>query len=156
MRLFIEPTDPLLFRTGRPFDAGENNFAETLFPPTPETIQGAVRAAIATHWKPEKSLAENFADMHLTELIGDTEGYGRFRITGFSLGRYKGQSIDTAERLFPAPSHILYDEEKKRQIRLVPERRGAGVLTNLPDDYWLLQLKKTEDKDNSGKLETLK
>ena len=48
MRIFLEPTEPLLFRTGRSFDAGESGFAETLFPPTPETLQGAIRAAIAT------------------------------------------------------------------------------------------------------------
>ncbi len=54
MRLFLEPTEPLLFRTGRPFDAGENSYAETLFPPTPETLQGAIRAAIASYWDPPK------------------------------------------------------------------------------------------------------
>jgi len=157
MRLFIEPTEPLLFRTGRPFDAGENNFADSIFPPTPDTIQGAVRAAIATNWNREKSLAENFADTHLTDLIGDTKGYGRFRITSFSLGRStKKQSIDTIERLFPAPSHILYDTEKKRQIRLTPEKRGIGVLTNLPDDYWLLSIKNPGDENNGGKLEPLR
>ena len=157
MRLFIEPTEPLLFRTGRPFSAGENNFAETLFPPTPETIQGAVRAAIATHWNPRKSLAENFADPNLVELIGIYDNYGRFHITSFSLGRYaRGQAIDTAVRLFPAPSHILYDEEKKRQIRLMPEQRGIGVQTNLPDNYWLLSIKNPGDENNGGKLEPLK
>jgi CRISPR-associated protein Cmr3 len=50
MRIFIEPVEPLLFRTGRPFVAGEYNFAASLFPPTPETLQGALRAAIAVQW----------------------------------------------------------------------------------------------------------
>ncbi len=49
MRIFIEPTEPLLFRRGHAFDAGESNFADSMFPPTPETLQGAIRAMIATH-----------------------------------------------------------------------------------------------------------
>ena len=86
MRLFIEPTEPLLFRTGRPFDAGQNTFAESLFPPTPETLQGAVRAAIASYWDPQKNIAAAFNDLGLTQLIGDRSGYGRFRVTGIAQG----------------------------------------------------------------------
>ena len=88
MRLFIEPTESLLFRNGRPFDAGQDNFAESLFPPTPETIQGAVRATIASYWDPRKNIADAFDDTKLTSRIGDRDSYGRFRITGFTLGRY--------------------------------------------------------------------
>ena len=77
MRLFIEPNESLLFRTGRPFVAGENNFAESMFPPTPETLQGAVRATIAAYWEPGKTIEEAFARKNngevsdLVKLIGD-------------------------------------------------------------------------------------
>jgi len=159
MRLFIEPTEPLLFRTGRPFDVGENNFAETLFPPTPETIQGAVRAAIATNWNRGQSLAENFADTDLVNLIGIYNDYGRFRITSFSLGRYErrklhsnGQTMGEIERLFPAPSHILQDENGSEQIRLEP-RSQNHVLTNLSKDLWLLY---ADTQNADSKLELLK
>ncbi|MBL8152360.1 MAG: CRISPR-associated protein Cmr3, partial [Blastocatellia bacterium] len=40
MNLFIEPSDVWLFRDARPFAAGEQSRATSLFPPTPRTIQG--------------------------------------------------------------------------------------------------------------------
>src|SRR5438045_439322 len=93
MHIFIEPTEPLLFRTGRPFNAGEHNFADSIFPPTPETLQGALRATIATHWdkantgKP-RTLEELFQPQSdLVEMIGSRGNYGCFRIKNMTLGR---------------------------------------------------------------------
>jgi CRISPR-associated protein Cmr3 len=140
MRLFIQPAETLLFRTGHPFNAGENNYAETLFPPTPETLQGAVRAAIATYWDPEKSLAEAFQQSELVELIGNQEHYGRFCITGSTPGRRRREAGagTPVERLFPMPTHLWREEEgERRQIRLRPAST-AQVTTNLPDDMRLL------------------
>jgi CRISPR-associated protein Cmr3 len=88
MRIFIEPTEPLLFRTGRSFDAGESNFAESIFPPTPETLQGAIRAMIAANTTlvdSAMSIAARFGTHILTELIGNQNDYGRFHIVGLSL-----------------------------------------------------------------------
>lgn len=140
MRLFIEPNESLLFRTGRPFVAGENNFAETLFPPTPETLQGAIRATIAAHWEQGKTIGEAFSDSNLVNLIGNRETYARFRVTGISLGCRTNMANNSVERLFPAPVHILQNEnDEKTQVRLVLKAREAeGVLTNLPDGMNLL------------------
>jgi CRISPR-associated protein Cmr3 len=44
MRVFIEPSDVWLFRDGRPFSAGEDHWAHSLFPPTPLTMQGIIRS----------------------------------------------------------------------------------------------------------------
>ncbi len=46
MQLFIEPIDVLLFRDGRPFSAGESHRARSVFPPTPNTIQGIIRSQV--------------------------------------------------------------------------------------------------------------
>ncbi len=109
MRIFIEPTEPLLFRTGRPFDAGENNFAESIFPPTPETMQGAIRAMIAANTtlvNSTMSIAARLGTDTLTKLIGNQNGYGRFHITGLALGkRIEGNGL--VERLFPAPASLM-------------------------------------------------
>ncbi len=43
----IRPRDVWLFRDGRPFNAGEDNSARSLFPPTPLTVQGALRQKIS-------------------------------------------------------------------------------------------------------------
>jgi CRISPR-associated protein Cmr3 len=45
MNIFIEPGDVWLFRDGRPFAAGEEHAARSIFPPTPRTMQGAIRSA---------------------------------------------------------------------------------------------------------------
>src|SRR5260221_4509046 len=141
MRLFIELTEPLLFRTGRPFDAEGNNFAETLFPPTPETLQGAIRAAIATNWDTTKTLDQIFQNKALVDYIGDRTHYNCFRITTVALGRRDKRNgpQSNVERLFPMPAHILQEEEgAKRQARLEPRPKETGIYTNLPDGKCLL------------------
>ncbi|MBE3560236.1 MAG: type III-B CRISPR module-associated protein Cmr3 [Ktedonobacteraceae bacterium] len=147
MRIFIEPIEPLLFRTGRPFDAGESGYAETLFPPTPETLQGAIRATIATHWDRTKTLESLFSHDELVNLIGNRESYGRFRITGLTLGRRTANK--KIERLFPAPAHLLQvqDEQgKKPQICLVPDRKPE-LISDLPDGaYYLFPDHKPDSK----------
>ena len=158
MRLFLEPTEPLLFRTGRPFDIGENNFAESVFPPTPETLQGAIRAAIATYWDTSKTLDQIFQQPELTALIGDRTHYGRFRLTGITLGRYKKETTPdiSIEQIFLAPSHILQEEGgEKRQVRLIPREAQKDVYTHLPDNMQLLYLSKNIENAH-GKIEPLR
>lgn len=43
--LGLEPNDVLFFRGPEPFNAGESGYVASEFPPTPRTLQGAVRAA---------------------------------------------------------------------------------------------------------------
>jgi CRISPR-associated protein Cmr3 len=145
MRIFIEPNEPLLFRRGRSFDAGEGNFAESMFPPTPETLQGAIRALIASYWDKNSSLAAVFKDPKLTALIGDSEDYGRFRITGLALGRWTKEG--TFERLFPTPAHLIQDD--KNRLRLKPEVMDIDhIKCNLPEGigYLLKPRESTEGK----------
>lgn len=135
MRIFIEPTEPLLFRTGRPFNAGENNFAETIFPPTPETLQGALRAMIAAQWgkaqtDKARTINEIFNESAIVRLIGKRVGdrniYGQFRITGLTLG-WRDNETQKVKRLFPAPAHIIQvtvkegDGKTTERVRLIPK-----------------------------------
>ncbi len=47
-KLIFEPLDTLFFRDGRPFNQGEGNGGvESLFPPSPTTLVGAARVALA-------------------------------------------------------------------------------------------------------------
>jgi len=43
----IRPQDVWLFRDGKPFSAGEDHSAHSMFPPTPLTVQGALRQKIS-------------------------------------------------------------------------------------------------------------
>jgi CRISPR-associated protein Cmr3 len=156
MRVFLEPNESLLFRTGRPFDAGETDYAETLFPPTPETLQGVMRALLATQWDTTKTLPEVFRPgSELVKLVGDRNGYGRFRITNISLGHRKyDDKEDDIELIYPVPSHLLKDEQDFLRLKpaemtgtnsnmppgmlyLKPERKTQGKLT--PVEGWLTE-----------------
>jgi len=165
MRIFIEPVEPLLFRTGRPFTAGENNFAETVFPPTPETLQGALRAMIAIQWGKAQAdsawtIDEVFNADAVVRLIGkrfrDRNVYGRFRITGLALGRRTGKGV---ERLFPPPAHIIQvivDEAGKqvpRLVKLKPEQRPGGT-SNIPEEKQML-FPELEEKKTAAKAEDI-
>lgn len=44
--LVIQPMDTLFFRGSEPMEAGENHQVDTMFPPVPSTIIGAIRTAI--------------------------------------------------------------------------------------------------------------
>lgn len=151
MRVFIEPTEALSFRTGRPFDAGENTLAESIFPPTPETIQGTLRAAIATHWDTTKTLDEVFQNKDLVDRIGSRLNYGRFRITSFTLGRRK-QNEGGIERLFPPPASILETKDEQENpvyLRLKPKEMD-NVVSNMPSDVLYL-LPPTANIQTKGK-----
>ncbi len=60
--IMIEPMDVTLFRDGRPFTAGETSFAQSLFPPNPSRIAGALRTFIG-----RKALGGHFSG------LGDAE-----------------------------------------------------------------------------------
>lgn len=154
MRLFLEPTEPLLFRTGRPFDAGESSFAETVFPPTPETLQGAIRAAIATYRYPTITLEEAFSKPELVDLVGNRSSYGRFHLTSIALGRRKED--ETIERLFPSPSHLatLKDAQGNKQLLRLKPKKMKGVISDQSEsDEWYYLL---PEKEVKSKLEPLK
>lgn len=148
MRIFLEPAEPLLFRTGRSFDAGESGFADTLFPPTPETLQGAIRAAIAAYRYPSESLEEAFSHDELTKLIGSRgSGYGRFRITGLAIGKRKDDG--TVERLFRPPAHLFtlnVAKNSEKHLLLKPQK-VKNVISDLGKEvYYLLPKDKGEEK----------
>lgn len=46
MWIKLDPIDVWFFRDGRPFDAGESRVASTQFPPSPQTMVGALRAML--------------------------------------------------------------------------------------------------------------
>ena len=152
MRIFLEPSETLLFRTGRPFDAGEIGYAETLFPPTPETLQGAIRAMLATHWNPKQSLSQVFAKgSELVKLIGDRDGYGRFRITSIALGYRKKE--DDIELLYPVPAHLLKNDNSR--FRLLPDCPDRVINSNMPEGMKYLYPHPCLPKEAEGKLEPI-
>lgn len=46
MRINIKPVDVLFFRDSRPFARGSEHFTKSLFPPSPQTLYGALRTKV--------------------------------------------------------------------------------------------------------------
>ena len=107
--LFIEPQDVWLFRDGRPFDAGIDHGARSLFPPTPNTVQGIIRS---------RSLVEQdvdfqkYADRDSTlQAVGEAigwpgDGYGRMRLRGPLVARWD-EGNQTLVRYVPLPADVV-------------------------------------------------
>jgi CRISPR-associated protein Cmr3 len=126
--IFIEPTDVWLFRDGRPFSAGEGHVARSIFPPTPMTVQGALRSLILGHSEVDWT---EFRDQSTPEAqeLGETIGYpasrgrdaslGAFWMAGPFLARWvSGQVV----RYTPLPSDVVRHADKGYHFALQPTR----------------------------------
>jgi len=140
VKLFIEPVDVWLFRDGRPFDAGSDHRAASLFPPPPTVMQGAVRSyhLIVAGVDLRDAIAVRAA-------VGTAEDYRNLRLRGPFLAR---REEDRVRRYLPVPADALLEEapatvnrqtaapanEKEWQARpLRPEDLSArGILTSAP------------------------
>jgi CRISPR-associated protein Cmr3 len=104
MHIFIEPLDVLLFRDSRPFTAGETQRAKVQFPPSPVTLQGAIRTAMMVHQGIDP---RNLRGNEITKLIGSSaDDYGRLRLRGPFLAQREKDGAKF-QLLFPMPRHAL-------------------------------------------------
>jgi CRISPR-associated protein Cmr3 len=93
--------DTLFFRDGSPFNANElQSGAQTCFPPSPQTLVGAIRASAASElgWNGENR-GSNW-DEHCREALGTGNDLGPLRFRGPFLFR-------NGEPLFPVPADLL-------------------------------------------------
>jgi CRISPR-associated protein Cmr3 len=116
MKIFIEPSDVLLFRDGRPFSAGEGHRARSLFPPTSNTMQGVIRSKVlAERCGRYQSYRDGCAQCPeqqtctIPEEIGRSEqngcgNYGKMRLKGPLIA----QRADTTLTVyFPVPADVV-------------------------------------------------
>lgn len=126
--LFLEPVDVWLFRDGRPFSAGEEHLARSLFPPSPLTVQGALRSLILGHdrvsWEEYRTQASSEA-RDLGQKIGYPAGPGRqaslgsFSMAGPFVARYKRGRV---ERYTPLPADVVQHAEQGYYFALQPAK----------------------------------
>lgn len=118
--ILIRPLGALFFGGGRSFTAGEGHRASSVFPPSPMTVQGAVRAHIASRLLSGRPLAElrrpeAGGDVaRVRSLVGDGETLGALRFTGPFLTQAEGRRI---ELRLPAP---LAGRAARASLRLAP------------------------------------
>lgn len=79
MWIKIKPNDTLFFRSGRPFTMGGETFADSIFPPYPSTIFGAIRTFLIFH---RGSLKDFYDGKYKDKDIGTKDDKGTIRIYG--------------------------------------------------------------------------
>lgn len=124
--LFLRPVDVWLFRDGRPFDAGSAHRAESLFPPYPTTVQGAIRS----HQLTLKGIG--FTDKgKIKETVGTSKDYLNLKLRGPFLARIKD---GTVERLYPQPADAIFDETNTSlsQLKIGEVPDGVSTSSSLP------------------------
>ena len=114
----FDPLDSLFFRDGSPYQQGETNQSGTpsMFPPSPSTLVGAIRAACARAlgWK-SGNWCEN---KEICKQLGNGEELGKLNFRGPFLVHCKSPSNEDkgkdkkTELLFPAPANLMGKIEK--------------------------------------------
>lgn len=139
--LEIRPQDVWLFRDGKPFAAGEDHNAHSMFPPTPLTVQGAVRQKISVSLGVSLGQYKNAsrglistneaadAVVHIGK-HGDLWDVGKFNMAGpfVSLRTNKDMIVP----LFPTPADLL-KHNKTHEFRI--SKPGQTLLSDLEGDY---------------------
>ena len=148
--LEIEPVDTLFFRGSEAMEAGENHEVDTMFPPMPATISGAVRTALmrqnginpADYCKSPEKWQEKIPFLGLPDNPG-------FSVLGplFTTGN--------GSQLLPVPAHWFADDlpdsgqmewEKSYVVEAAGplDENGLGLTGSVPRPFWV---KKPPGKD---------
>jgi CRISPR-associated protein Cmr3 len=97
--LRFEPLDSLFFRDGQPYTKNESEQVgvTSQFPPSPATLIGALRAAVARSlgWAGHGTWSDD-----IRQVLGDGESLGPLRFRGPLL-------VHGDDMLFPAPTHLM-------------------------------------------------
>lgn len=112
MWLLIRPLDVLMFRDGRPFTGGESHRARSIFPPSPYTFYGAIRARILVDAlsKNGKDFEDYYKrDKELKEVIQEIGApkFGSYEIKEGKI-KLKGPFLEKGGNVYlPSPCDIL-------------------------------------------------
>lgn len=146
MNIFIEPFDVLLFRDGRPFSAGEGHRARSLFPPTPNTVQGVIRSKVLAdrcgRYAQYKQGCSNCPDQETCSIpdeIGrpaqDGQGnYGAIDLKGAIIACHEPSTGNKTARLtpyYPVPADVVQVKDKQNP------QAESKLVSLLPLDHTL-------------------
>ncbi len=121
--LFLEPLDVWLFRDGRPFTAGQSFRAASRFPPSPLTLQGALRAYhLLTHTR-----IPPWDTPAVAAAVGGSESWGPLRMIGPILARQDERG--SLEVLLPPPADAVV---RGQQLQRLPAPQEPPDWLRLP------------------------
>lgn len=140
--LFLEPIDVWLFRDGRPFDAGSAHRAESLFPPYPTVIQGAIRTQklVNANIVLGDRTKENMKA--IADLVGAADSFGDVRLRGPFLARKENGKV---VRYFPQPADAIQNKTTLVPARLT-ESQPSTIKTGLKPPLLLLGMNNLSGK----------
>lgn len=137
--LFIQANDVLMFRDSKPFAAGQNFRARSIFPPTPRTMQGVIRSHyLEIHGVDWHAYARREVDPRILDAIGGPDGLGALTLEGPFVAQATGQG-QTVTRLVRAPLDLFEHKDKSESshtpIILAPQAT-ASFQANAPFEGW--------------------
>lgn len=126
MKLFLQAVDVWLFRDGRPFDALSDHRAESMFPPYPTVVQGAIRSRhlVVMGVDPRDGPAVKAA-------VGGESDLRGVRLRGPFVARREGGAV---VRYLPQPADAVTLDKDRHLIRPAarPRLPEPGVWTSAP------------------------
>jgi CRISPR-associated protein Cmr3 len=128
MQIVIRPMDVWLFRDGKPFRAGEDHAAETLFPPSPFTLQGAIRTKVLVDKGVNLAEFAKNGERNPDPEVGYGDYFGKLRLLGPLLMRCKDGKW---ERLIPMPTDVV---KVGNRYELLRPNLNLPFTTNLPEN----------------------
>ncbi|MCM8808372.1 MAG: hypothetical protein NC926_10645, partial [Candidatus Omnitrophica bacterium] len=108
MWIKISPNDTLFFRSGRPFAMGFETWTDTIFPPYPSTIYGALRTFLIF----ERGSLREFKSGKYKD-IGTPDKKGTMKIIGPLIF-----NSENSKTYFPAPLDLVMKKENKKKDKL--------------------------------------
>lgn len=139
--LEIRPQDVWLFRDGKPFSAGEDHSAHSMFPPTPLTVQGALRQKISVslgvsfHEYKHQSTPEAKQAVQYIGSFDERLNTGNFRMTGPFVGLRTDSKIVP---LIPTPAD-LFKHDKHHDFFI--SRPSTRITSDLVGNYGFPEVK---------------
>jgi len=144
MQIAIRPIDVWLFRDGKPFTAGEDHAAETLFPPSPFTLQGAIRTKVLADKGVNLAEFAKNGERNPDPDVGYGDNFGKLRLRGPLLMLCKDGKW---ERLIPMPADVVKIGERYDLLR---PNFDLPFVTNLPNGSLLWTQKAERVSDAKG------
>lgn len=137
--IFIQPQDVWMFRTSKPFAAGESFVARSSFPPNPQTMQGIIRTHVIEQSGVDWAAFGNRRDESLLEEIGapaTRQGHkaslGKLALRGPLVGYQHGEGVSL---LVPTPQDVMKAKADNAQIALLSPS-AADFETDAPFSGW--------------------
>lgn len=144
---FIEPLDVLILRGNKLFgDPG--SFGESLIPPWPSVVAGAVRSRILAD--DGIDLAGFAAGRHAHSTLGTPQKPGSFAIAAFHLAR---RLADRTEILVAAPADLIIGKSDADLLDislLTPTAVGEGLASSFPLEVMPVLAQSRRSKPASG------